>query len=75
MPVTATSEETTTVTFTGTVQVRVDGRTARTVTLTNGRAVVQVRIRKAGQHRVTVGYLGSPGVAPSTSPARAVRVT
>jgi alpha-L-rhamnosidase len=74
-PVKVTVVVTSEVAPTGTVQVRVDGRTVKTIELTNGRAVVKVRIRKAGQHRVTVGYLGSPGVAPSTSPTRAVRVT
>jgi len=74
-PVKVTVVVTSEVAATGTVKVLVDGRTVKTVELTNGRAVVKVRIRKTGQHRVAVGYLGSPGVAPSTSPTRTVRVT
>lgn len=49
---------------TGRVQVRDGTRLVRTLTLTRGRAHAAIRLR-AGKHRLTVSYLGSPGVARS----------
>jgi alpha-L-rhamnosidase len=74
-PVKVTVVVTSQVAVTGSAQVRVDGKVVKTVALQDGRVVVQVRVKKLGKHQLTVSYLGSPGVAPSTSPARAVRVT
>jgi hypothetical protein len=36
------------------------------VVLRNSKAVVTVKIRKAGKHKVSAVYLGSGTVAPST---------
>ncbi|MEO9322933.1 family 78 glycoside hydrolase catalytic domain [Nocardioides sp. C4-1] len=60
------------VVVTGRVQVRVDGKVVRTLTLKNGRASTRVKVRR-GQHRVVVRYLGSTTAAPSVAPARTVR--
>jgi hypothetical protein len=60
---------------TGTVQVRVDGKTVKTVALTNGTAVVSIRIAKLGKHKVQVVYLGSATVAAAESAVRTVKVT
>ncbi|WP_081795008.1 family 78 glycoside hydrolase catalytic domain [Nocardioides sp. URHA0020] len=59
---------------TGKVVVRVDGRAVRTVTLSGGRAAVDVVVRSKGTHQVTAGYAGSSVVAGSTSAARTIRV-
>jgi alpha-L-rhamnosidase len=59
-------------TATGRVQVRVAGKVVRTLTLRGGRASTKIVVRK-GARKVVVRYLGSPAVAPSTSPARTVR--
>ena len=50
----------------GTVRVLVDGRVVRTLTLTDQRATVRVKVRR-GKHRVRVRYLGSDSVEASSS--------
>ncbi|SDC89745.1 Ig-like domain (group 3) [Nocardioides lianchengensis] len=59
---------------TGTVAVRVDGKVVKRVVLRGGRAVVTVKIRKVGKHRIGAAYLGSASTAPSTAVQRTVKV-
>jgi beta-xylosidase len=55
------------VAVTGQVQVRVDGKLVRTVTLAgDGTATVTMHLEK-GKHRVVVTYLGSPTVGTATT--------
>ncbi|WP_244930969.1 family 78 glycoside hydrolase catalytic domain [Nocardioides sp. W7] len=73
-PVRVTTVVTSSPRATGKVVVRVDGKIVKRVVLRNGRAVVTVKIRRAGKHRITAAYLGSATVAASSSKARVIRV-
>ncbi|HTW16771.1 MAG TPA: family 78 glycoside hydrolase catalytic domain [Nocardioides sp.] len=59
---------------TGRVAVRVDGKVVKRATLRAGRAVVRIKVRKPGRHRVSASYLGSTITAASSATARTIRV-
>jgi hypothetical protein len=58
---------------TGRVAFRWDGHLVAVRTLTSGRALARVPARWAtrGTHRLVARYLGTPGIAPSSSIVRA----
>ncbi|MFC7496356.1 MULTISPECIES: Ig-like domain-containing protein [unclassified Nocardioides] len=58
----------------GRVNVLDKGRTIARGTVAGGRATVKLPKLKKGKHQLSVRYLGSAGVQPSTSPTRTIRV-
>jgi alpha-L-rhamnosidase len=74
-PVKVTAVVTSSPAATGQVQVLVDGKVVKTAVLTDGTAVVAIRIAKLGKHKVQVVYPGAPGVGAAESAVRTVHVT
>ena len=58
----------------GRVEVLDKGKVIARGTVTGGRATVRLPKLKKGKHQLSVRYLGSDGVQPSTSPTRTIRV-
>ncbi|MCW2767848.1 MAG: Alpha-L-rhamnosidase N-terminal protein, partial [Nocardioides sp.] len=58
---------------TGKVEIVVDGKVVKTVSLTAGKATASVVIKGRGKHTVVVRYLGSPTVAASVSATHTVK--
>ncbi|WP_182525362.1 family 78 glycoside hydrolase catalytic domain [Nocardioides dongkuii] len=59
---------------TGKVAVRVDGKVVGKAKVRKGKAVITIKVRATGRHKVTATYLGSRKVARSTSAPRTIRV-